>query len=213
MDDSQFVDLLAAVTEAHHARLTALTRPAQTLHRWILRHFADTASAPHPQVVKEWGADLDADTGDLLAVLVGVDLVEADPEELRIDGAYPFAGDDRGHHVEIAGGPAVHAYCAIDALGIPSMLGRDAAITSADPRDGQTVRVDVHNGQARWRPDGAVVSLPLALVSTGQPAPLGDVCCPSINFYAGDHGLDLEALTMSQALRCADAIFGDLLKP
>jgi len=48
------------------------------------------------------------------------------------------------HHVALAGGPAVGAGCAIDALGIRVMLGSPVAITSRDQGRGQdvTVRVD-----------------------------------------------------------------------
>jgi hypothetical protein len=38
------------------------------------------------------------------------------------------------HVVRIAGGPQVHAMCAIGALGIAAMPGADARIISADPR-------------------------------------------------------------------------------
>jgi len=38
--------------------------------------------------------------------------------------------------VELAGGPAVFAMCAVDALGIPQMLRRDGRISSVDPASG-----------------------------------------------------------------------------
>lgn len=47
--------------------------------------------------------------------------------------AYPFSRRPSGHLVQLDRGPAVWAMCAIDALGIPVMTGRDAAIVSADP--------------------------------------------------------------------------------
>jgi len=48
------------------------------------------------------------------------------------------------HHVALAGGPAVGAGCAIDALSIRVMLGSPVAMTSRDQGRGQdvTVRVD-----------------------------------------------------------------------
>ena len=38
------------------------------------------------------------------------------------------------HRVQLAGGPAVWAMCAIDLLGIPQMADRDATIIATDPR-------------------------------------------------------------------------------
>jgi len=54
------------------------------------------------------------------------------------------------HHVALAGGPAVGAGCAIDALGIRVMLGSPVAITSRDQGRGQDVTV---RGRRRlsWR--------------------------------------------------------------
>jgi Alkylmercury lyase len=52
----------------------------------------------------------------------------------------------------------VFAMCAIDALGIAAMLGRDVRITSADPLDQRPVTVDVAAaGQVRWSPASSVV--------------------------------------------------------
>jgi len=42
--------------------------------------------------------------------------------------------------------------CAIDALGIPPMLGVDAVISSADPVTSATVTVSFRGGQASWNP-------------------------------------------------------------
>jgi mercuric reductase len=47
--------------------------------------------------------------------------------------AYPFSGAPTRQQVELDGFPAVHAMCAIDALGIPVMAGRDGRITATDP--------------------------------------------------------------------------------
>ena len=64
------------------------------------------------------------------------------------------------HHVALAGGPAVGAGCAIDALGIRCsplgirvMLGSPVAITSRDQGRGQdvTVRVDGAFPGGAWR--------------------------------------------------------------
>ena len=57
--------------------------------------------------------------------------------------AYPFSGSPTRQQVELAGFPAVWAMCAIDALGVPVMAGRDGRIAAVDPRDGAPVVVSV----------------------------------------------------------------------
>jgi hypothetical protein len=47
-------------------------------------------------------------------------------DEERIVGAYPLTSRKTEHQVHV-GGKRVHAMCAIDALGVRAMLGRDSA--------------------------------------------------------------------------------------
>ena len=46
------------------------------------------------------------------------------------------ANNVSAHRVQITGGPALAANCAMDAHGVPAMLGRDAEIHSTDPHNG-----------------------------------------------------------------------------
>lgn len=218
MDEARFEDLLTRLADVQRARLAAPRGPGRTLYRWILRHFGDTAAAPSPEVVKEWAVELDADLHDLLTQLVGLDLIDADPDAFRVSGAYPFAEGDRGHHVTVAGTHHVHAYCATGALGIPALLGRDATITSIDPGTGRQVRVQIDGEETNWQPSRAAVAVPSLAGLNGEA---GAVYCPTTNFYvdaeaahayAITHQLDLEILTMPQALRGANAVFGRVLK-
>ena len=48
--------------------------------------------------------------------------------------AYPFSGRPTRQQVELDGFPAVYAMCAIDALGIPAMAGRDGRIAAVNPK-------------------------------------------------------------------------------
>jgi hypothetical protein len=68
--------------------------------------------------------------------------------------AYPFSGTPTPHRVELDGLPAVYAMCAIDALGLPAMTGRDGRITSADPADGTPIEVTVRGGGWSWARPG-----------------------------------------------------------
>jgi hypothetical protein len=48
----------------------------------------------------------------------------------------PFAAGVTAHRVSVANGPTVSANCAVDALGIGAMLGRDTDVRSADSLTG-----------------------------------------------------------------------------
>lgn len=226
MDESRFRQYLAESGPAMAGRSQRLALPLRALHRQILQHFAGGGDAPAPGEFAGWAASAGVDAAEALAGLVTADLAEADPDAGRILGAYPFSAGPRGHQVAIAGGPDVQAYCALDALGIPAMVGRDADITSRDPGTGAGIRVQVSAGHATWTPAGAVVTFPAGesalLVTGGNEEPAAQACCPTVNFHASAadadayqraHGLDLEILTIPQALRFGSAVFGQLLAP
>lgn len=97
-----------------------------------------------------------AEPGDSLAELAQADVLGLD-DSGGIRMAYPFSSIPTPHIVAIAAGPRVYAMCAIDALGIPPMLGADAVISSADPVSGTPVTVVFRDGRASWSPDSAVV--------------------------------------------------------
>ena len=203
------------------ARQRTLSPPLRTLHRRILRHFADHATAPAPQLLGEWAHDLDINLDTALGQLFAADLVEIDSDRpAQLLGAYPFSAIPRGHTVQIDGGPTVQAYCAVDALGISSMLGRDVAITSQDPHTGEPIRVvATTGGDASWQPDDTVMVL-----GTSRSCQPSAHCsrCPYINFHTSSatahtylQALNLAGpiLTQTQALDLAAFLFGDLLRP
>src|SRR5260370_543570 len=113
-------------------------------------------------------------------------LAELDREDfltLGADGtiraAYPFSATQTPHRVRISGGAEAWSMCAIDALGIPAMLGRDVVITSADPVTGATVTVTAGPGRSTvWEPRSAVVFLG----SRSCPGPAATVRCGALNF-------------------------------
>ncbi|MGH3285586.1 MAG: organomercurial lyase, partial [Streptosporangiaceae bacterium] len=87
------------------------------------------------------------------------------------------------------GFPAVYAMCAIDALGIPAMAGRDGRIAATDPRDGAPVVVsvkgagEVGGGRWRWTPAGAVVVFARTR-DCGTNCAAWEMVCPHITFHA-----------------------------
>lgn len=124
-------------------RQAALPGPLRGLHRDVLRPFLDSAAPPTERWVRQAAADrgLDAATLDQLD---GADAVHVANGVVTV--AYPFSGTPTPHRVELDGLPAVYAMCAIDALGMPAMAGRDGRITSADPADGTPIKVTVRDG-------------------------------------------------------------------
>ncbi|HTT52212.1 MAG TPA: organomercurial lyase [Streptosporangiaceae bacterium] len=77
-------------------------------------------------------------------------------------------------------GPVLYAMCAIDALGIPLMTGRDGVISSVSPGTGDTITVQHRAGIWQWHPATAVV----LIADTGGHGPSLRRTCPFITFHA-----------------------------
>ena len=162
------------------SRQAALPVPLRDLHRAVLCRFLDTGSAPAMDWVRQAAAELGL--GDsAVAELKDADLVHSDGRVVTV--AYPFSGTPTRQRVELDGYPAVYAMCAIDALGIPAMAGRDGRIVATDPRDGTPVVVSVRAGQWRWAPVGAVVVF-ARTADCGTDCEVWEVLCPNTTFHA-----------------------------
>src|SRR5258708_13894073 len=121
-------------------RQARLTAPLRDLHRAGLRRFLETGAAPTARWVRQTALDtgLDASAADELAAADAIHLSNG-----IVAVAYPFSGIPTPHRVQLDGLPPVYAMCAIYALGLPAMAGRDGQTTSTDPRDGTPVVVTV----------------------------------------------------------------------
>jgi hypothetical protein len=114
----------------------------------------------------------------------------------------------------------VFAMCAIDALGIPQMLDRDAHISSIDPVSGQPITVEVHRGVWRFAPVTTVV-LDGRTAAGGADGTVADCCCPHMNFHIDRAAADayrrahpdMTAMLFNQAeaVQAAGRAFGNLL--
>lgn len=220
-------ELAVGVTSS---RIRDLTPAARALHKTILRVFANAGRAPGPAALAA-ASPAGYDVAVLLGELHDRDVVRLNGHG-RIRAAYPFSAVPTAHTVAIADGPTVFAMCAIDALGIADMLGTAVSITSADPRSGQAISVDVRAGRASWRPDTTVVFVGSDATATAAAAACcpsdgesmvaaEDRCCGVMNFFAspGTAQAWLAAhrqvtgvvLTQGQAFRLGVDIFGHLL--
>jgi Alkylmercury lyase len=210
------VGLPAAGVQARH---DALPAPLRAFHRRLLGAFLTEAGPPDPAAVAGLAAELDLDVGTALAELAAADVVLTDPATGAIAVAYPFSGRPTPHRVRLTGGAAVHAMCALDALGIPQMTGRDGLVHSTDPVSGQQITADVRRRAWRWQPATAVV----LAATAADGGCVADCCCPHINFHAtAQHaqtylaahpGMAGEVLGQAEAVQAAGRVFGGLLEP
>jgi hypothetical protein len=214
-------------------RIKAVSPTGRVVHRAILHGFAERGRPPTREALIAVTDERDLDAA--LDELHDRDVVRLEKGR-QVLAAYPFSTRPTRHVVDIAGGPSVHAMCAIDALGIPAMLGRDATIRSTDPHNGRSVTVTVYNGQAAWMPDTTVVYVGAigaahtedschpytAGDACGAPAPVAERCCTVLNFFTAPSGAHAwladhpevtgRLLTQEQALRLGADIFGRLLE-
>jgi hypothetical protein len=199
------------------ARQAALPRKLRRLHQAVLRHFVDTGSSPSRDWLHARASELGLDPRVASTRLTEADLVHLDDAGL-VSVAYPFSGAPRGHRVALADGPLLSAMCAIDALGVPQMTGRDATITAADPSTGEPIRVDARGGHWRWSPQSAVV----LVAGTRANGPSALCTCGHVNYYTRaeqaqaylDAHPDLTGRVLDQAaaVELAGVVFGGLLR-
>ncbi|WP_327424900.1 alkylmercury lyase family protein [Streptomyces sp. NBC_01527] len=179
-DDCCAVDALDLVGRDGRGRLAPVEGGLRAMHQAVLRHFAATGSAPETAVLEPVAA-AGRTAAEVLAELAQEDFLTLGPDG-RIRAAYPFSAVPTPHRVTIAGGTQVWSMCAIDALGIPAMLGRDVVIASADPVTGESVTVTSENGRTMWEPASSVVCVGRR---GGSAGPAAEVCCDTLNFFTG----------------------------
>ncbi|MFK0294417.1 alkylmercury lyase family protein [Streptomyces sp. NPDC090442] len=229
-------DALDLVGRGGRGRLAPEERGLRAVQQAVLRHFATTGRAPDT-------ARLEAATGgaadtalrpvnEVLAELAREDFLTLD-ENGRIAAAYPFSATPTRHRVVIDGGTrgtqGIHAWamCAIDALGIPAMLGKDVVVHSSDPVTGEPITVTLaatdtatgtnQDSHAIWEPSTAVVFVGRRSYS----GPAAAVCCDALNFFASgatarawkaDHpDVHGRLVDQSQAEHIGRRVFGPLL--
>ncbi len=162
------------------SRQAALPGPLRELHRAVLRRFLATGAPPTTGWITGAAAGL-ALSDSAVAELAAADLVHAANGVAAV--AYPFSGTPTRQQVELDGFPAVYAMCAIDALGIPAMAGRNGRITATDPHDGAPVVVSIRGGRWRWTPATAVVVFG-STRGCGTDCGSWEVMCPNTTFHA-----------------------------
>lgn len=222
VSSSVVTDALRAMFESEHVgrRWHNFTPDEDRVRIALLRLYAEHGRAPDPaELATRTGLKL-TEVAPLLVSLRRRDIVVLDAVGKRIVGAYPFADCDTCHRVSLVG-RAFNAMCAVDALGIGAMYGRDIEIDSRCGKCGVPIRVTTRNrgrALADVEPRSAVVWLG-GRYEGGCAA--SSLCAVTAFFCAQDH-LDVwrrtrEAdepgfrLTIDEALEAGRAIFGPSL--
>ncbi|WP_331744321.1 alkylmercury lyase family protein (plasmid) [Streptomyces sp. NBC_01136] len=205
-----------AAGRAGRGRLAPAERGLRAVQRAVLRSFAATGAPPEQSELEAAAEPFAVPAAQVLAELAAEDFLTLD-DTGRIQAAYPFSATATEHVVQIADGPTVWSMCAIDALGIPVMLGADAVIISTDPVTGEPIRVEFADGTATWEPATTMVYYG-ARPGTG---PAAAVCCGYLRFFTDrataeqwtgkNADISGAVLDQAEAERLGADIFGPLL--
>jgi hypothetical protein len=207
------------------ARRAQLPQAVQVLHRHILTTIATTGETPTTHQVEDWARQLNVAAPFALRALADAELIFVrDDAATRpadqaptVTGAVPFAPPGAtAHRVKISGGPEVTANCAVDALGIPAMIGRDVEVHSTDPLSREAITAVSRDGEWTTEPATAVVFVG----SNGSTSRVTESCCPAINFFSNADNarayqrrrlLEGDVMSVAEAAQAGALVFGELL--
>jgi hypothetical protein len=223
-------------------RSTQLTPAAYRFYRAVLLSFPEQGGPPDRPRLRDLAARFGVRLAATLADLAAKGLLQCDPATGAVRTANPFSGVPTAHRVTLA--PAtgdatgdldlrhIYAMCALDALGVPLMLRRDARIAAQDALTGETIEVrvrvmdvgalaDAAGWEARWDPGSTVVYARSPEHEHDCGVEAASACCPLINFFTTEaharkwaeaHPIaDGVTLSQEEAMRRAHAEFGGLL--
>ena len=136
----------------------------------------------------------------------------------RIELAYPFSGAPTAFAVTLLDGRTRYAVCAVDALGIPPLLGQPVLIRSSCHHCGEPLEL-------RVSPDGPVAGGEIMVWVGKRGDPRQKACasiCRTLNFFRSEEHLrswweahpDVSgaAAVLEEAFKVAAKIFGELLR-
>ncbi len=200
-------------------RLSAARLNAQEDHvrRHVLRGFASGTTPTTITLAKQCGLS-PSRAREILLRLMAMDLLFLDSTEETVLAAYPFSSAPTPHRVRLTS-REVFALCAVDALGMPTMLGETAEISSRCARCGSKVEVQAQpDTLSQYHPAEIVVWFP---ESEDDCCPVAQSRCPNISFFCihehlqawrqangHPHGV---VLSLVEAFEVGQEIFGSLL--
>lgn len=183
----------------------------------ILTAFAHDGTAPSVEMLAQaLGLPL-ASVCAACRTLAASDLILWQDETTHIVSAYPFSGVPTAHQVRLGGHTTLYAMCAIDALGIPCMLGQGARIRSTCFVCHTPVTVNI-DGSWLHRADPSTI---VVWSSEREGSCVAEVRCPLMNFFCHEGHLQAwrvtaphergTSLSLADALEVGQAAFGALL--
>lgn len=212
---------VTAIVDTVARRLTRakLSEVEDRARRYILRHFADAGRAPGiAELQRELRLASHEDAAAILITLHTADLILYDAALARITAAYPFSSEPTAHQVRF-GHHTVHALCAIDALGIPFMLGTPAIVRSQCFWCHAAVEVHVEDGEiSKHQPANLVAWYPEkkagGCVATTRCILINFFCSPEdlAAWRAANPGEQGTVLSLREALQAGQIIFGEMLR-
>ena len=183
----------------------------------ILRAFAHDGKASSMEALAQaLGLPL-ASVCAACRTLAASDLILWQDETTHIVSAYPFSGGPTAHQVQIGGHPTLYAMCAIDALGLPCMLGQGARMRSACFCCQKPVTVEIDGGLLHRADPSTIV----VWSSARDGSCVAEVRCPLLHFFCDEGHLQAwrvtapqergTSLSLVEALEVGKAAFGALL--
>lgn len=207
---------LDAVGRSGRGRLAPVEHGLRAVQRAALRALADTGLPPRRVELDRAAEPYGRPVAEVLRDLATEDFLTLD-QNGEIRALYPFSVPASRHRVRVAAGPDVWAMCALDALGIPAMLGRAVGIDTTDPITAQAITVHVGLDGAVRGPDDSV----MFLGRRGCLESAEQACCDLINFFGSRHSaarwaaLNTDArgelMGLEAAAELGRSIFGALL--
>jgi alkylmercury lyase-like protein/IclR-like helix-turn-helix domain-containing protein len=204
-------------TIAERLSSAGLNPQEDAVRKAILTAFAATGKAP---AVQDLARALSLSRTSVLALcrtLAAADLIVWQDDKAHIVSAYPFSGSQTAHEVLLRGHTKRYAMCAIDALGMPLMLGQEAHIRSTCYFCGTPVTVNIAEGLLQ----GVSPSALAVWLSEQDGCCVAEVRCPVMNFFCEEAHLQAwhittpqergRSLTVLEALEVGRAACGALL--
>ncbi|WP_081666563.1 organomercurial lyase [Rhodanobacter sp. OR444] len=177
---------MTVLHQKERARLREITLEVldELRQSFPLQQRIETAStsvrAAYVQVLQQWCTPPQHDSGPLRverALLEALVEMDAVVPQAGGWGCYPFSVDATDFRVDLVDGREVHAFCAIDALAIPRLLGHAARIASHCTTCGQALHCDM-------TANGALPHQPLdqLVVVWGQQGRMAtdEICCRTL---------------------------------
>ena len=183
------------------------------LHRALIDAVLETGDAPSPTVLADQLGTSPEAVRDGLRRLEAADYLALDADG-RVTCLYPLSATPTPHAV-VVNGARRFAMCAIDALGMPAMLGQELDI------EGRCAVCEVPIA-LRVRPGMVATVAPrtaMVVARRDEAEPAFAACCPFTVFVCGREHADrfmsriaaARLLSLPDALQHAEEIFGALL--